>query len=158
MGAAIFSHTCTRTTEPAQQTSITLSMYCNWRISGKRTMGICIWRHDRGVDDIVRRLRTWRYTTTGVSTWSKNCTQMHLSSHKPCPRTGRSHVDDNRDIDHGDVEEQQHAARPAQPPPPPQPRHRHPPLHPVSPSASSAPRCHHPRAQNLTLRGAPSPC
>ena len=30
-------------------------------------------RHDRGVDDMPGKLRTWRCTITGMSTWSKNC-------------------------------------------------------------------------------------
>ena len=37
---------------PAQQTSITLSMYCNCRISGKTDHGNLRLRHDRDVDDL----------------------------------------------------------------------------------------------------------
>ena len=59
---------------PAQQTSITLSVCFNRRISVENHGNLHL-RHDRDVDDMPRRLRTWRCTITGMSTWSKNCTQ-----------------------------------------------------------------------------------
>ena len=41
-GISTVSHNCTRTAGPAQPTTTTLSLFCKWRISGRRTMGICL--------------------------------------------------------------------------------------------------------------------
>ena len=114
--------------------------------SGPRRLPL---RHDRDVEDLrnwnvlrrrdelnLRHLNCARIPRRCMYTDvhnRRNCTcdtSMHLviattGMSPPCPRTGRTHVDDlhNRDIDHPDVEQQhkrkhENAASPAPPPPP----------------------------------------